>query len=135
MARRLDGYRTSPMGDVIVMSDNTAERGVQETAERLRQLAMGTANWLSDDDLRTLAFAAYQLEHLHKHLGMERSFKKMAQFFASEKDEQLDQAHAILGSEAMIHLVNGTDEPRIVGPIHEYWSKYGNVYGEAPPFK
>lgn len=114
--------------------ESITEKTVAEIAERLRQLAQGTANWLSDDDIMTLAFAAYQLEHLNKHLGMERSFKKMAQFMAREKDEQLDQAHAILGSEAMIQLVQGTDEPRIIGPIHDYWSKYGNAYGEAPPF-
>lgn len=102
---------------------------VKELVEHLEELSR--AYWLSENDCRAVALAAYQLKHLSKHLGMEKAFKRNAQYMASEAQEQLADAHAILRSDAMMWLVHLTENHEswldaLRGPITEYWAKYGN---------
>ena len=48
-------------------------------------------------------------------------------------EEQVDCAHAILGSESMIWLTVGSNHPEVqwaaISPaVQEYWTKYGNAF-------
>ena len=94
---------------------------------------------LPDEDLRTLHFAAYQLEHLKKHLSNQQAQTRIASYTAVARDRQLEHAHSILVSEAMEACFNNSAsadimKAQLLSALAEYLSIYGNAYGEAAPF-
>lgn len=89
----------------LVMTSASAFNNAADEIETLRDIAERNSLWLSDDDHAALLRVA----------------------------EQARLAHTILGSDAMIWLVDGdsSDGSRreIISRLaKEYWSRYGNVY-------
>ena len=103
---------------------------VKEYAEYLYDLAFNAH--LTQADHETLKHAARLLLNLQRSIGIKDGMLKSWDFMLNQARDQAQEAHAIVGSDAMIWLMRWTDRNESVldvirDSITQYWEKYGNA--------
>lgn len=103
---------------------------VKEYADYLYGLSFNAH--LTQADHETLKHASRLLLNLQRDIGIKDAMLKSWDFMLNEAREQAQEAHAIVGSDAMVWLMRWTDRNESVldvirERINKYWETYGTL--------
>lgn len=115
------------------IDDSNSNDSVKEIAEYMHGLSQSV--WLAQEDCRVLARASQMLLDQQVRISIKDGLLKGWDYRLNRAEEQLAEAHGILGSEAMIRLFQEADHQQdwmvsIVAPLSDYWERYGNAYDQ-----